>query len=64
VLSDISAGAVGSPAGSTTLIVRTPTGKGFVNSAVQNHKLTVGTGVDSAAIEKLASAKIKKNTRK
>jgi len=64
VLSDISAGAIGSPAGSTTLIIRTPTGKGFVSSAVRNHRLDVSKGVDIAAIEKLAVAKIKKNTRK
>ena len=64
VLSDISAGAIGSPSGSTTLIIRTPTGKGFVSSAVGNHRLDVSNGVDTAAIEKLAVAKIKKNTRK
>jgi coenzyme F420 hydrogenase subunit beta len=62
VLSDISAGAIGSPLGSTTLIVRTPTGKGFIDSAVQNRKLDVRKGVDSAAIEKLALAKITKNS--
>lgn len=64
VLSDISAGAIGSPAGTTTLIIRTPTGKGFVDSAVQNHKLIMTTGADTAAIEKLASAKIRKNSKK
>jgi coenzyme F420 hydrogenase subunit beta len=64
VRSDISAGAIGSPAGSTTLIVRTPVGKGFVDRAVQNHKLAISTGVDTAAIEKLALAKIKKNSGK
>ena len=64
VFADISAGSVGSPSGETTLIVRTSTGKGFVDSAVKNKKLTSGTGVDIAAIEKLASAKIKKNTKK
>src|SRR5512136_400021 len=64
VLSDISAGAVGSPAGTTTLVIRTPAGKGFVDSAVRNHQLTLGTAVDLAAIEKLATAKIRKNTRK
>jgi coenzyme F420 hydrogenase subunit beta len=64
VLSDISAGAVGSPAGSTTLVIRTPTGKGFVDSAVRNKKLVLGTGADLAAIEKLATAKIKKNKKK
>jgi len=64
VCSDISAGAIGSPAGSTTLIIRTPTGKGFVDSAVENHTLTIAAGVDTAVIEKLASAKIKKNSKK
>jgi coenzyme F420 hydrogenase subunit beta len=64
IFSDISAGAVGSPPGSTTLIVRTLTGKGFVDSAVQNRKMAVTTGVDTAAIEKLALAKIKKNVKK
>lgn len=64
VLSDISAGAVGSPAGTTTLIIRTPDGKGFVDSAVRNNKLTLGTGADRAAIEKLATAKIKKNLKR
>ena len=64
VLSDISAGAVGSPAGTTTLLIRTPTGQGFVDSAVRNNKLTLGSAPDSAAIEKLATAKIKKNSKK
>ena len=64
VRSDISAGAIGSPAGSTTLIVRTIAGKGFVDRAVQNHKLVISNGVDTAAIEKLALAKIKKNSKK
>jgi len=64
VCSDISAGAIGSPPRSTTLIVRTPVGKGFVDRAVQNQKLEVGTGVDPAIIEKLAYAKIKKNAKR
>jgi coenzyme F420 hydrogenase subunit beta len=64
VRSDISAGAVGSPSGSTTLIVRTITGKGFVDSAIRNKNLDVSTGVDTAAIEKLAAAKIRKNSKK
>ena len=64
VFSDISAGAVGSPAGSTTLIIRTPTGKGFIDSAVRNQKLVLGDGADEKAIRKLASAKIKKNSKK
>ena len=62
ILSDISAGAIGSPPGSTTLIIRTPTGKGFVDSAVQNRKLEVTQGIDTSAIEKLALKKIKKNS--
>ena len=64
VLSDISAGAIGSPAGTTTLVIRTQAGKGFVDSAVRNNRLTLGTGADKAAIEKLAAAKIRKNTRR
>jgi coenzyme F420 hydrogenase subunit beta len=64
VLSDISAGSIGSPAGKTTLIVRTPAGKGFIDSAVQNHKLILSPGVDTSIIEKLASAKNKKNSKK
>lgn len=63
VMADISAGAVGSPAGSTTLIVRTETGKGFVDAAVRNKKLVVTPGVDEKAITKLASMKIKKNSK-
>lgn len=62
VTSDISAGAIGSSPGSTTLIVRTPVGRGFVSSAVQNRKLEVSVGVDIAAVEKLALAKIRKNS--
>jgi coenzyme F420 hydrogenase subunit beta len=64
VRSDISAGAIGSPAGSTTLIVRTGIGKGFIDSALRNRKLEVSPGVDTAAIEKLAVVKIKKNSKK
>ena len=64
VCSDISAGAIGSPSGSTTLIVRTCTGKGFIDSAIRNRKLEVRSDVDTAAIEKLAAAKIKKNSKK
>ncbi|MFA4859439.1 Coenzyme F420 hydrogenase/dehydrogenase, beta subunit C-terminal domain [Methanoregula sp.] len=63
IFSDISAGAIGSPAGSTTLIIRTSTGKGFVESAVQNKKLVLSGEPDIKAITKLAAAKIKKNTK-
>jgi coenzyme F420 hydrogenase subunit beta len=64
VQSDLSAGAIGSPTGSTTLIIRTLTGKGMVDSAVQHQKLTIAAGIDKTVIEKLASSKIKKNSRK
>ena len=60
---DISAGSVGSPAGATTIVIRNETGRGFFDSAVQNKKLVVVPGTDAAAIEKLASAKIKKNSK-
>jgi coenzyme F420 hydrogenase subunit beta len=63
VFSDISAGAVGSPAGSTTLVIRTPAGKGFVDSAVRANKLATASGVDEAAIRKLAATKIRKNSK-
>lgn len=64
VLADISAGAIGNPDGSTTLIIRTPAGMSFVESAVRNGKLISNTGVDLAAIEKLAGKKIQKNQKK
>lgn len=64
VQSDLSAGAIGSPAGSTTLIIRNETGKGMVDSAVKHGKLATTGSVDRAAIEKLASAKIRKNAGK
>ena len=63
VLSDISAGAVGSPAGSTTLIIRTTTGMSFVENAVRNKKLTIMGSVDTDAIVKLAESKIRKNSK-
>ena len=61
LFSDISAGSVGSPEGYTTLIVRNPVGKSFLESAVQAGDLMVSGDVDPGAIEKLASAKIRKN---
>ena len=64
VYADISAGAIGNPSGSTTLVIRTATGNGFVESAERNGKLQVGSEVDVVAIEKLATAKIKKNSGK
>ncbi|HII99669.1 MAG TPA: 4Fe-4S binding protein [Methanoregula sp.] len=61
LFADISAGSVGSPKGSTTLIVRTPTGRAFVDAAVRSGKLVLSPGVDTVAIEKLATEKIEKN---
>lgn len=61
IKADISAGAVGSPTGFTTLVIRTPVGEYFVEDAVLTGTLLVSEGVDLAAIEKLASAKIEKN---
>jgi coenzyme F420 hydrogenase subunit beta len=57
---DISAGSVGSPEGFTTLIVRTPEGRGFVESAVKAGRLATQPGIDLAAIEKLAQSKMKR----
>jgi len=60
LLADISAGAVGSPAGLTTLVIRTPAGKNMVDNAIERKMLVVSGEVDTAAIGKLAEAKIKK----
>ncbi len=46
------------------MIIRSATGKGFVENAVRNKKLMIESGVDVAAIEKLAATKIRKNTSK
>jgi coenzyme F420 hydrogenase subunit beta len=64
IYSDISAGAVGSPPGYTTLVVRTDAGKMFVGSAIRNHRLVSGPNPDSAAIERLISLKVQKNSPK
>ena len=61
LVSDISAGSVGSPQGYTTLVVRNPVGKSFLESAVLSGDLVTSGEVDIAAIEKLASSKIRKN---
>lgn len=64
VYADISAGAVGSPAGATTLVIRTPAGKNMVDSAIRNNRLLIiEGGTDKAAIVRLAGAKIRKNRR-
>lgn len=58
---DISAGSIGSPAGCTTLLVRTTTGAGFVQSALDNNRLLLAGEVDTGAIEKLAAIKIRRS---
>ena len=57
LFSDISAGSVGSPEGYTTLIVRNPVGKSFLESAVQAGDLVISREVDPGAIEKLGFCK-------
>jgi coenzyme F420 hydrogenase subunit beta len=58
VHSDISAGAVGSPPGYTTLIVRTVEGQVFLDEALALGSLERGPGVNLEAVGKLAAAKI------
>ncbi|AKB30183.1 Coenzyme F420 hydrogenase subunit beta [Methanosarcina siciliae C2J] len=59
---DISAGAVGSPNGYTTLIVRTLVGQHLLESAVANGKLSIGGGseLNLGIIEKLATKKLER----
>jgi coenzyme F420 hydrogenase subunit beta len=57
VHSDISAGAVGSPPGHTTLIIRNHVGEMFVESAKQNGRLNTGTDIDIEAIKRLSALK-------
>jgi len=54
---DVSAGAVGSPDGYTTLVIRNDIGRGFVDRAVKQGKLATDCSVDIAAIERLAARK-------
>jgi len=58
--SDVSAGSVGTPNGSTTLIIRNTVGEQFVNSAVENGELLIGDEVDMVPIEKLSAKKLKR----
>ncbi|MDD1661658.1 MAG: Coenzyme F420 hydrogenase/dehydrogenase, beta subunit C-terminal domain, partial [Methanomicrobiales archaeon] len=60
---DISAGAVGAPKGYTTLLIRTPVGKSFVDRAVASGRLAVGPKLDLAAVERLAKEKAKRRSR-
>jgi coenzyme F420 hydrogenase subunit beta len=57
---DISAGAVGSEAGYTTLIIRTSSGEGFLEQALLSGRLLDGPVVDQKAIERLAAKKKKR----
>ncbi|MEA1984024.1 MAG: Coenzyme F420 hydrogenase/dehydrogenase, beta subunit C-terminal domain [Euryarchaeota archaeon] len=54
---DISAGAIGSPEGYTTLVIRTHVGNRFMESAIANGKLAVTSKVNTTPIEKLAKKK-------
>jgi len=54
---DISAGAVGSPEGFTTLLIRTPAGKGFVDRARASGALETSDEVALAPAERLAARK-------
>jgi coenzyme F420 hydrogenase subunit beta len=54
---DISAGAVGAPKGCTTLLIRTPVGRSFVDRAVASGRLVTEPKVDLAAVERLAREK-------
>ncbi|WOF16218.1 4Fe-4S dicluster domain-containing protein [Methanoplanus sp. FWC-SCC4] len=58
--SDISAGAIGSPEGYTTIVVRTEEGKGFLTSAVNSGNLVLSDDVDLGPIERLAEKKAKR----
>jgi coenzyme F420 hydrogenase subunit beta len=61
VYSDLSAGAAGSPAGFTSLIVRTDIGRMFLENAIRNQRIVTGPGPDVTAIAKLITRKLQKN---
>lgn len=61
VFSDLSAGAAGSPAGFTSLIVRTDVGRMFLESAIKNQRVVRGPDPDIEAIRKLIARKLQKN---
>ena len=64
LFSDISAGAVGSEKGYTTLIVRTGTGRMFLHEAITQKNLIIGGQININAIERLANIKIAKDHTK
>jgi coenzyme F420 hydrogenase subunit beta len=57
---DISAGAVGSEAGYTTLIIRTSVGEGFLERALHSGRVITGPAIEQKAIERLAARKKKR----
>ncbi len=63
VEADVSAGAVGSPDGCTTLVIRNEIGRGFVDRAIRQGKLVTGGSVDLAAIERLAARKAERRQK-
>jgi len=60
---DISAGAVGSPNGYTTLIVRTLVGQHLLESAVASGKLSLGDELNLGIIEKLGAKKLERKQK-
>ncbi len=60
---DISAGAVGSPNGYTTLIVRTLVGQHLLESAVANGKLSTTDELNLGIIEKLGAKKLERKQK-
>ncbi|TAJ45056.1 Coenzyme F420 hydrogenase/dehydrogenase, beta subunit C-terminal domain [Methanofollis fontis] len=61
VTADISAGAIGSPVGYTTLLIRTPVGRGFVEGALSSGLLATGGEVDLSKVEALAQKKAERS---
>ncbi|WP_407355465.1 Coenzyme F420 hydrogenase/dehydrogenase, beta subunit C-terminal domain [Methanolobus sp. WCC5] len=57
---DISAGSIGSPGGATTLIIRNPVGKQFVDNALRNEKLSLKDDVTLELVEKLSAKKLER----
>jgi coenzyme F420 hydrogenase subunit beta len=60
-LADVSVGSVGSAAGSSVVITRTPEGAGLLEIARETGAIDVADGVDVAAIEKVGKLKLKRN---
>ena len=60
-LADISIGSVGSAAGSSVVITRTPEGAGLLEIAKETGAVSISDGVDVKAIEKVGGLKLKRN---